>query len=585
MSLDPWIRGRSGRSGRFLLAALGLAFGLLTLSRARHDPFSSFAGSSTFGAVAELAAGWGLVATGLVFWDRHHGNRFGPLLVAAGFAWFLPEWMINPEVGSAVGFTAGLIGVALCAPLVGHAALAYPAGRVRSHLERLTVGIAYAGAVVLLGILPTSVSEPQATGCHQCSRNLALVESSPRISDTFERYGLIIGIGWLGALMLMLAWRMAGGSRPTVLVVAPVALPATAYLGLVLWDFQHSLGRDFIGNDGFDVRTWRYESLALVLLAFGVGWGLSRERRARGAVARLVVELGRAPRPGALRDALAEALGDPSLALAYRRAAGDGYVNAEGVAVDATAAPGQMVTPLLRERTRVGVLIHDARLADQPGLVEEVVSAARLALQNEQLQAEVRAQLEDLRASRARIVEAADAERRRLERDLHDGAQQRIVALSLALQLLRAQLGPEPAPDREARITAAQAKLQQGLAELRELAHGIYPAVLSDEGLAAAIEVLAEQADAPVRLEALAEGRYPASVENAAYFVIAEAIDGAEQASVRVEQNGDRLLIRIQSDLNGRPPDRTEIADRVGALDGRLTVHGGELRAEIPCGS
>lgn len=585
MAPVAWNRRSLGRYGRLSLALLVLAFGLLTLSRARHDPGDSFAGASTLGAIAELGAGWSIAAAGLVFWDRHRRNRCGPLLVAAGFAWFLPEWTI-PGVGTAFGFTAGLIGVAACAPLVGHATLVYPNGRLRSPFERLAVAVAYGGGVVLLGILPATVFDPQAGGCFQCSRNLALVHGSAPLYNTFEHYGLRIGIGWLAALAILLAWRLARASRASALLAAPVALPALAYLVLVLWDFQHSLGRDFLGNDqGFDARTWRLEALALVVVALGVAWGLGRERRARGAVAKLVVELGRAPRPGALRDALAGTLGDPTLALAYRRANGEEYVNASGVAVDVAPGPGQTLTPLLRGDTVVAALVHDARLGDRPGLVEEVVSAARLALQNEQLQAEVRAQIEDLRASRARIVETADAERRRLERDLHDGAQQRIVALSLGLQLLRSQLGPEPDPDREARLTAAQTTLQQGLAELRELAHGIYPAVLGDEGLAVALETLAEQADVPIRLEALAEGRFPAAVENAAYFTIVEAIKGAPDASVWVEHRDGRLVVRVRSSTQAAEPERTEIADRVGALDGRLTAVDGEIRAEIPCAS
>jgi signal transduction histidine kinase len=582
--LVTWDRRSRGRYGRVALGLLALAFGLLTLDRARHDPGGSFAHASTLGAVAELAAGWSLAAAGLLFWERHRGNRCGPLIVAAGFAWFLPEWT-NPGVGSAAGFTLGLLGVAACAPFVGHAALAYPSGRLSSILERLAVGVAYVAGIVLLGVLPTVVFDPRASLCYQCSRNLALLHGSASLNDTFWDYGLRIGIGALGALVLLLAWRFVRAPRASALVKASVALPAGTYLGLVAWDLQHSLRLDVIGNDGFDVRAWRVEALLLMLLALGVGVGLVRERRARAAVAKLVVELGRAPRPGALRDALAEALGDPRLALAYRRADNDAYVNAAGVAIEAAPGAGQIVTPLLREESQVGVLIHDARLGDQPGFVEEVVSAAGLALQNEQLQAEVRAQLEDLRASRTRIVEAADAERRRLERDLHDGAQQRIVALSLALQLLRFQLGPDPDANQEARVTTAQAKLQQGLAELRELAHGIYPAVLGDEGLAAAIEVLAEQSDVPIRLEALAEGRFPPAVENTAYFAIAEAIDGAEQARIRVEHEEGQLVIRVRISSNGSPPDRTEIADRVGALDGRLTARDGELQAEIPCAS
>jgi signal transduction histidine kinase len=584
VALGTWNRRHHGRYGRLSLALLALAFGLLTLSQARHDAGGSFAGASTLGAVAELAAGWSLVAVGLAFWERHRGNHCGPLIVAAGFAWFLPEWT-SAGVGSAVVFTVGLLGVAACGPLIGHAALAYPRGRLSSPLERWTVGLAYSVGIVLLGILPTAVFDPQATGCHQCSRNVVLVAGDQSLYDTFQHYGLRLGIALFAALTVLLAWRLARAPWATALVIAPVSLPAVVYLGLVSWDFQHSLRPDQIGTDSFDVRTWRLEALVLAVLALGVGWGLYRERRARGAVARLVVELGQAPRPGGLREALAEGLGDPGLALAYRRAGSDGYVSAAGVEVAATAGPGQMVTPLLLEGRPIGVLIHDARVGDQPGLVEEVVAAASLALQNEQLQAEVRAQLEDLRASRTRIVEAADAERRRLERDLHDGAQQRIVALSLGLLLLRSQLGPNPNADLEERIAVAQATLRQALAELRELAHGIYPAALSDEGLAAAVEELAEQVDVPIRLVSIAAGRFPAAVEHAAYFTIVEAIDGAERASVWVEQEEHQLVIRVRSNTNGRGPDRTEIADRVGALDGRLTARDGELRAEIPCES
>jgi signal transduction histidine kinase len=201
----------------------------------------------------------------------------------------------------------------------------------------------------------------------------------------------------------------------------------------------------------------------------------------------------------------------------------------------------------------------------------------------------VRAQLEDLRTSRARIVETADVERRRLERDLHDGAQQRLVGLSFALSLLRSQLGPDSGPEAKASIAAAEQKLRQALDELRTLAHGIYPAVLADEGLAAALEALAEQGDVPLRLERVADGPYPAAVANAAYFAVVEAVAGAAAASVSVEREDGRLILRIHTERDGEDAEWqgrfVEIADRIGALDGRLSAHGPELRAEIPCGA
>lgn len=175
----------------------------------------------------------------------------------------------------------------------------------------------------------------------------------------------------------------------------------------------------------------------------GVGWGLFRGSRARSTVAQLIVELGRSPRPGGVRDALAQALGDPSLQLAYVRGAGQPRVDGQGRPVEVAAGEGRAQTPILRDGEPFAVLVHDAALLGAADLVEEAVAAARLAIDNEQFQATVRAQVEDLRRSQARIIERGDAERRRLERDLHDGAQQRILGLSMALQLLRAHAGKD----------------------------------------------------------------------------------------------------------------------------------------------
>ena len=233
------------------------------------------------------------------------------------------------------------------------------------------------------------------------------------------------------------------------------------------------------------------------------------------------------------------------------------------------------------------MLVHDARLLEQPGLLQEVLAASRVAVQNEQLRAEVLAQLEELRASRARIVETSDTERRNLERDLHDGAQQRIVTLSLALQLLRSRLASAADGVAAARVEAAARKLQTALAELRELAHGIYPASLSAEGVAAAIEGLAERAEGAIEIESLPRERLPAAVENAAYFTVVEAVKGAEDASIRVERTNGTLLVRVTR-RSGEADDDwrarlVSVGDRVGALGGSLELAPGSVRAKIPC--
>jgi signal transduction histidine kinase len=233
------------------------------------------------------------------------------------------------------------------------------------------------------------------------------------------------------------------------------------------------------------------------------------------------------------------------------------------------------------------VLVHRVELLDDPELLEDVSAAAGLALDHERLRAETRAQLEQLRTSRARTVEAGDAERRRLERDLHDGAQQRLVVLSFALRLLRAELDG----DRVERVDAAEAELRAALAELRELARGIYPAVLVDEGLATAIEALAEAGPVPIAIDSLPDERFVPAVEAAAYFLVAEIVKSGATSGVLVSarRSDSRLLVDIDS--AGRLDDGlVELEDRIGALDGALVVdraHGDHtmIHAEVPCGS
>jgi signal transduction histidine kinase len=570
---------------RYGLFAIGLgatAAGIATLAVARRAPAGSLAGASTFGAIAELAAGWSLVAAGLFFWDRHPRNRLGPLLAGGGFAWLAPEWS-NAWVGSAFVFTLGLAAFAACAPLVVHAALAYPTGRLRSHLERGAVTASYVGAAVALGLLPASVFDPRATGCFECPRNLLLVHGDGDLFDAFNRYGLRLGLAWLAASGTLLAWRAVRSP-----IARPVVAPALAYVVLTAWDFEHSLARGILSNDSFDQRVWRLEAAALTALALGVAWGLLRERRARAAVARLVVELARMPKPGAVRDALAASLGDATLEVAYRRPGGDAYVDAAGRAVDVSAGSGRSVTPLLSRETPVAALVHEPRLLERPGLVQEVLSAARIAIENERLQAEVRAQLEDLRASRARIVDAADAERRRLERDLHDGAQQRLLALCYDLHVARATAARQGDPRLTSILDAAGERAQTALAQLRELAHGIYPAVLAEAGLASALETLADEAPLPVELGQLPAERYPGPVEAAAYLTVARAIEdaagrGATFVAAAAAPESGRLVVDAADDGAPRTAELIDLADRVGAIGGTLTAEPNRLRAEIPC--
>jgi len=235
-------------------------------------------------------------------------------------------------------------------------------------------------------------------------------------------------------------------------------------------------------------------------------------------------------------------------------------------------------------------LSHRPGLFAEPALAEEVAATARLALENERLQAEARAQLEDLRASRARIVRSGDAERRRLVRDLHDGAQQRLVTLALALRLARTRLGSGLDPALAGRLDEAEDELRAALADLRELAQGIFPVILAEEGLAAAVEALAEAVPVPMEIIALPHERLGPPVEAAAYFVVSEAVrrDPVSTLKVSAGRRDSNLVVEVEGD--NMPAEITDLQDRVGALDGTVTVaHGpggrATIRADIPCES
>jgi signal transduction histidine kinase len=362
-----------------------------------------------------------------------------------------------------------------------------------------------------------------------------------------------------------------------------VVVAGCVYLGLVAADFAHSLHRGYLGNDGLDRRLWLGEAAALCALSLAVIWAWVRARRTRSALARLVIELAESPPPGGLRDVLADVLHDPSLRLAYPLA--DGRItDARCRAVELTGE----VTPIVRGEQQVALLSHRPGLLAEPALAEEVAATARLALDNERLQAEAWSQLEDLRASRARIVQFGDAERRRLVRDLHDGAQQRLVTLSLALRLARTRLGPGMDPALAGRIDEAETELRDALADLRELAQGIFPVILAEEGLSAAVEALAEAV--PLEITALPDERLSSSAEAAAYFVVSEAVRQAAASTLRVSaaRYDGRLVVEVEGD--SMPAEITDLRDRVGALDGTVAVThgpggGATIRAEIPCES
>ena len=400
----------------------------------------------------------------------------------------------------------------------------------------------------------------------------------------------------VGYVLYVLIGRWQRATHPQRRAMAPILWSGVTLLVLLAGSLTSEAagGPDAVGNVAMFLGV-----IAFAITPYCFLFGLLRSRVVRGgAVSDLLQRMGREDR-GTLRDLLADALRDRSLQVIYRLEDKQKWVDASGHAVQLPdeSDPARAWTPVERDGRVVGAILHDRVLCEDPELVRTVAAAAGLAIENERLEAQLRARVEELRTSRARLVAAGTAERRRLERNLHDGAQQRLVALSLTMRLAQAKLHKDP--DAAATLMAgAQEELSLALEELRELARGIHPAVLSDRGLGAALEALAGRSPVPVELAATPRERLPAPVEAAAYFVVAEALTNvvkyakASEARVTVERLNGHAVVEVADDgVGGADPGRGSglrgLADRVAALDGRLELRspdgaGTVLRAEIP---
>jgi signal transduction histidine kinase len=592
----------AGTAARLRFA--GIAVLVLTLTYAiasilavprSTEPFTTYAGAtyahaSTAAHAADLAAGLGLLAAGLLAWVGPRTRRVGVLALLAGIAWFGPDWE-GWDGGSPFLRSLGAVVTPFFLALVFHLVLALPLGRLRSWPARVLVIAAYgAAAFVSFGraLFRDPFLDPYCW--RNCLYNSFLVHADPGLAraldDVWVRTSLAIGL----LLVVMGAWRLLMASGPARRVLLPTLVPgllaggaASAYAVALLrtpLEDPRSAGFSFI---------FLAFSLSVAALALGLAWGVLETRRTRAAVSRLASELGEAPPPGTLRDALAVAVGDPALEVAYWLPEAQRFVDGRGHRTESPApGHGRAVTPIVRDGRPVAIVVHDAALLDGPALEGEIGSAARLAVDNERLQAEVLAQLEDLRASRARIVETGEAERRRLERDLHDGAQQRLLALSYDLRLARAAVEADGDREHATLLASAGDEAQAALGELRELARGIYPAILAEAGLAPALATLADEAPLPVELDEVPPERYSAPVETVAYLTVSEAIANAAGrkatfVSVDVAREDQQLVVQVRDDGAAGTSALLHIADRVGALGGSLEVEPHSLRAEIPC--
>jgi signal transduction histidine kinase len=557
----------------FALVAVAAA----TVAIVRGEPDLALAGDTGTALAIELAAAAAVVAAAVVTWRV--GVMFPVLLTAAALAWLAAEWN-TPGAGAA--FSAGLLLYAAWPPLLATAALRGLDERPFDRGAAVVVAVSVATGVGLLGLASAAVFDPDAQGCLECPANLLLIADAPGLGRTLGHAGLALTAAWAAGFALLAAIRIVRASPARRRLSAPVLLPAVVAIGLFGADALHGLDRAFLSNDPTDRALRLAEAGALALVAAGVALARWRARRTRAALAQLVLDIGAAPAPGELRAWLAESLGDPSLELLHRLDSGE-WIDAEGRPTALPTGGDRDTTHVRAGGEDVLAVVHRPGLFDDPGLLSELVTTARLALEHEALHAARRAHLEDLRASRARLVAAADAKRRELERDLHDGAQQRLVAMALSIRLARRGIA---ADDRqlEARLGEAEDGVRAAVVQLREVAHGLFPAVLAEEGLRAALDELSEQTPRLMPRN-LPDRRFQDSVESAVYFAARESLRSTE-GDVRVDavtENG-HLRLTIGADPGFRTAV-TQIGDRVGAVGGTLTVYDGQLRLEIPCES
>jgi signal transduction histidine kinase len=579
---------RPANVARLAAAVVALAYGLGALAVARGPgEFTTYAGRSDFAAALAVVAGLALVAAGLVTSFARPAGRIGDLALLAGFVWFAPFWA-GWRGGPPLVLSLGTLAAGFVFPLLLHLVLAYPGGRLRSKGARALVAAVYLeAALTALGraLFRDPFFDPNCWD--NCTDNVFLVRSLPGIASGIQDADLWFSAAAAAALATICVWQLAVASAPARRTLWPVLAGGIALAAATI---AHSVGLYRVPledpSDPAFLSIFLVGCVAVVVLALGLLWAVLGARVQRRSVARIVAELGEAPSPGSLEPALARAMGDPELRIAYWLPASQRYVDGRGRPVDEPVpASGRAVTALVRGSRRVALVAHAAAFAE---LEREIGAAVRLALENERLQAEVLAQLHDLRVSRTRIVETGDAERRRLERNLHDGAQQSLLALSYDLRVARADAVAEGDVETASLLADATGQTQAAFDELRELAHGIHPAILTDAGLGPALATLADAAPLTVEIGETTGERYPAAVETAAYLVVAEAIDdaarrGASYAAVRAPRQDERLVVEVDDDGSERTSTMIHLSDRVGAVGGRLEVETTALRAEIPC--
>ena len=523
------------------------------------------------------------IFAGIVAWRRRPDSFFGQLMILSGFVTQLSilQWTDQPLLN-----TVGRLCDLLVAAVWLHLFLAYPSGRLAGRAERVVVIIGYVAAVGLQVVILMLGGFDD--------RHLLTVTQRQTAAEIVQNVQLLTlsALAFIGVVLLWRRWWALPRwqrRRPAQILINCFSLSLVMLAGLLIAGAFQLPGFEIIRLATFAVA-------GLAPLAFLAG--LLDARLAKAGVGELLVQLRANPAPD-LRELLARALRDPTLSLIYWLPQYGSWADQDGNPITLPGAEtARRVTIVKQSGEQIAALVYDATLGEEPELVEAVSAAAGIALENGRLEAELRARLHELHGSRTRVVEAQQNERRRLERDLHDGAQQRLVALALELGMLAEKSDTDPAT--QGRLKRARSEVSESLNELRDVARGLHPAVVSGHGLAVALESLATVAPLEVELKTDGLPRLPEPLEVAAYYVVSESLTNAakhaqaSRVSVELRVDDDTLVAEIIDDgIGGADSERGTglrgLADRIEALDGRLRIwsaagSGTRVRAEIPCG-
>ena len=551
---------------------------------AGRDPYESM--------LLEFLGGYSFAVAGLIAWRRRPESNMGRLMTLASAAWFVGDYAyaeVDVVQSMAVAFSN-------FQPIaIAHLALAYPGGRVPGQAQRAFIAAGYvlmAGAS--LAVLVT-FNPRRDVPCECPVAPFGVFDNLPLLRFANDSKDPLAGVVVLVAVVLLLR-RLLRANAAERWLLSPLwivaAVAGAMFLARTTVNFV-SIG------DAARARVDDVLNAMSTLIPAAFLAGLLRRRLEASPLGDLVVALGSGTTGETLQRALARTLRDPSVELAYWLPERNHYVDATGREFCVPPEDRERAATFVeRDGERLAAIVHDRALLENPRLIEATTAAAGLALDNERLQAMLRAQIVEVEASRMRIVQASDDARRRIERDLHDGAQQRLLAMALSLRMASDELEDSTDPIARRVLEEAAADAMVAVGELRELAQGIHPAVLTEQGLRAAIEVLTERAPVAVTLD-VPDDRYPAAVEATAYFVVSEALSNivkhahATRASVRARREGSTLVVEVTDDGAGGAAEEggtglRGLNDRVVALGGRLDIHsplgrGTRLKIELPC--